>query len=81
MEELNTKNYELELKLKEKANLIEIFKAESDSYSVKLNQLEEELNKKFESESEFSGILGGYLKPFLKVSLTRTCNLDILFIS
>ena len=50
MEELNAKNYELELKLKEKSNLIEMLKSESVSFSGKLNQLEEELNKKFDSE-------------------------------
>ncbi|CAF0851109.1 unnamed protein product [Brachionus calyciflorus] len=50
LEDINSKNYELELKLKEKTNLIEIFKAESDTFQSKLNQLEDELTKKFEAE-------------------------------
>ncbi|RNA06163.1 golgin subfamily A member 4 isoform X2, partial [Brachionus plicatilis] len=50
LEEINAKNYDLELKIKEKNKLIEMFKTENDNNVIKMNQLEEELEKKFVSE-------------------------------
>ena len=52
IEELNSKNYELELKINEQSKLIDMIKTDSDSCASKLSQLDEEMQSLSEEKTQ-----------------------------